>query len=145
MTDPATAVALAPLADAFSLLVQASVSAAVVGVGGVVFAALAKWTGVAFTPDYQAKFEGAVAKRVNVEIAKDAANLATRSFDAGNPMVASIANALIASEAPLIAKAGVAVTPEAVQQEVLHVIGQIQRGVTRVNPAAPKAPPAPAP
>jgi hypothetical protein len=48
-----TAIAAAPLVSALSPLVNAAASGLVIGLGGLVFAGLARWTGIAFAPDAQ--------------------------------------------------------------------------------------------
>ena len=52
-----TAIAAAPIVSALSPFVNAAASGFVVGIGGLLFAGLARWTGIAFTPDVQAQLE----------------------------------------------------------------------------------------
>ncbi len=122
MTD----ISLAPLVSALSPLINAAVSGAVIGIGGLIFALLAKWTGIAFSPDTQAQFEKAVDFEVNRAVAASENNLATGSFSAGNPLVGSITRSVVATAPALIEKIGL--TPAQIEQSVIAAIGRSQRG-----------------
>jgi hypothetical protein len=129
-----TIVSAAPLVAALSPLVNAAVSGLVIGVGGLVFAGLAKWTGIAFTPDKQAELEKAADSEVQAAIAKAENNLATGKFDVRNPVVASVANAL-AANAPAIV-ADLSLSADQVNDAVVKAIGRAQQQMTKVDPAA---------
>jgi hypothetical protein len=132
MTDPAIAVAVAPLVDALSPLVNAAISGLVVGIGALVFAGVAKLTGVAFTPDYQAQLEKAADGVVQAAVAKAENNLATGKFDVGNPIVAAIAKDLDAAIPVIVDKLGL--TPALTRSEVVKAIGRAQVAMTAVAP-----------
>ena len=133
-----TIVSAAPVVAALSPLVNAAVSGLVVGIGGLVFAGLAKFTGIAFTPDYQAQLEKAANSQIEAAIARSESNLATGKFDVGNPVVASIAQALAENAPAIVARLGL--NGAEVQDAVVKAIGRAQKAMTQVNPAAPVAP-----
>jgi hypothetical protein len=123
-----TVVSAAPVIAALSPLVNAAVSGLVVGIGGLVFAGLAKVTGIAFTTDYQEKLEKAVDSEIEAVIARSENNLAVGKFDVGSPLVATIARTLSQNATNVIAKLGL--TPDAVKVEVVRAIGRAQKGMT---------------
>ena len=71
-----TIVSAAPVVAALSPLVNAAISGLIVGIGGLVFAGLAKMTGIAFTPDYQEMLEKAADFEIEAIIARSEDNLA---------------------------------------------------------------------
>jgi|SRR5208337_123972 len=123
-----TIIAAAPVVAALSPLVNAAVSGLVVGIGGLVFAGLAKMTGIAFTPDYQAQLEKAADSEVQAAVAAAENNLATGEFDAGHPLVAAIAKSLANNAGAIVNKLGL--TPDAVRVEVVRAIGRAQTAMT---------------
>ena len=82
-----TAIAAAPIVSALSPLVNAAASGLVIGLGGLLFALLARLTGIAFAPDAQARLEKAADAEVHALIAGAENNLATGKFSLGNPLV----------------------------------------------------------
>jgi hypothetical protein len=132
MTD--TAIAAAPFVAALSPLVNAAVSGLVIGIGGLVFAGIAKLTGIAFTPDYQAKFEAAADAEIQAAVARSENNLAIGKFDVGNPFVGVIAASLAANVPEIIAHLGLA--PTEIRDGVVKAIGRAQIAMTRTAPAA---------
>jgi hypothetical protein len=133
-----TAIAAAPIVSALSPLVNAAASGLVIGLGGLVFALLARATGIAFAPDDQARLEKAADAEVQAAIAEAENNLASGQFDAGNPLVAEVANALIANAPALIARLGL--NGGEIKREVVKAIGRAQTKMTAVNPAGTSAP-----
>lgn len=123
-----TIIAAAPVVAALSPLVNAAVSGLVVGIGGLVFAGLAKMTGIAFTPDYQAQLERAADSEVQAAVAAAENNLATGKFDVGHPVVAAIAKSLANNAGGIVNKLGL--TPDAVRVEVVRAIGRAQAAMT---------------
>ena len=132
-----TAIAAAPLVAAFSPLINAAVSGLVIGTGGLLFALLARMTGIAFAPDYQARLEKAADAEVQAAIACAENNLASGKFDAGNPIVAHIAQALVDNAPAIVARLGLG--PEEIRREVVKAIGRAQTKMTAVNPAGTNA------
>jgi len=123
-----TIVSAAPIVAALSPLVNAAVSGLVVGIGGLVFAGIAKLTGIAFSPDYQAQLEKAADSEIEAVIAGSEDNLAGGKFDVGSPLVATIARTLNQNAADIIAKLGL--TSDAVKVEVVRAIGRAQKAMT---------------
>ena len=123
-----TIVSAAPIVAALSPLVNAAVSGLVVGIGGLVFAGIAKLTGIAFSPDYQAQLEKAADSEIEAVIASSEDNLAGGKFDVGSPLVATIARTLNQNAADIIAKLGL--TSDAVKVEVVRAIGRAQTAMT---------------
>lgn len=123
-----TIVSAAPVVAALSPLVNAAISGLVVGIGGLVFAGLAKMTGIAFTPGYQEKLEKAADSEIEAVIARSEDNLAGGQFDVGSPLVATIAKTLSQNATEIIAKLGL--TPDAIKVEVVRAIGRAQKAMT---------------
>ncbi len=136
MTDATTAIAATPFVLALSPLVNAAVSGLVLGVGGLIFAGIAKLTGIAFTPD-QAQLEKAADGEIQAAIANAENNLASGSFDVKSPLVSTVAATLGGDAAGLIAKLGL--TPEEVRGEVVKAIGRAQMAMTALPAPAPAA------
>ena len=132
-----TAIASAPIVSALSPLVNAAASGLVIGLGGLLFAGLARWTGIAFTPDYQAQLETAADGEVQALIAGEESNLATGKFNVGSPLVATAANALAANAPAIIEKLGL--NSAQVSAEVVKAIGRAQKAMTAVNPPGANA------
>ena len=130
-----TAIAAAPLVSALSPLVNAAASGLVIGLGGLVFALLARSTGIAFAPDAQARLEKAADAEVHALIAGAENNLATGKFSVGNPLVATAAAALVANAPGIVAKLGL--NGAEVRDAVVKAIGRAQKSMT----AAPANPP----
>ncbi len=101
-----TAIAAAPIVVALSPLVNAAASGLVIGLGGLLFALLARVTGIAYAPDAQARLEKAADAEVHALIAGAENNLATGKFSVGNPLVATAATAVIANAPAIVAKLG---------------------------------------
>ncbi len=137
MTDPTTAIAATPFVAALSPLVNAAVSGLVLGVGGLIFAGIARLTGIAFTPDHQAQLEKAADGEIQAAIANAENNLASGSFDVKSPLVSTVAATLGGDAAGLIAKLGL--TPEEVRGEVVKAIGRAQMAMTALPAPAPAA------
>ncbi len=135
MTDATTAIAATPFVLALSPLVNAAVSGLVLGVGGLIFAGIAKLTGIAFTPDHQAQLETAADGEIQAAIANAENNLASGSFDVKSPLVSTVAATLGGDAAGLIAKLGL--TPEEVRGEVVKAIGRAQMAMTALPAPAP--------
>jgi hypothetical protein len=133
-----TIIAAAPLVAALSPLVNAAVSGLVVGIGGLVFAALAKWTGLAFAPDKQTQLEKAADSEVQAAIAQAENNLAAGKFDVGNPVVASVARSLAVNAPEIVADLGL--SADQVKDAVVKAIGRAQQQMTRADPAAAQKP-----
>jgi hypothetical protein len=133
-----TAIATAPIVSALSPLVNAAASGLVIGLGGILFAFLARATGIAFAPDTQARLEKAADAEVQAAIATAENNLATGKYGIDNPVVAAIANNLADNAPAIIAKLGL--TGGQVKQEVIKAIGRAQTKMTAVNPAGTSAP-----
>ena|SRR5271155_550221 len=127
------AIAAAPIVVALSPLVNAAASGLVIGLGGLLFALLARMTGIAFAPDIQARLEKAADAEVQAEIAMAENNLATGKFDVGNPLVAQVANALVVNAPALIAKLGL--NSDEIKHEVVKAIGRAQMAMTAVSVA----------
>jgi len=134
MSDPSSAVALSPFVEALSPLVNAAVSGLVIGVGGLIFAALARWTGVAFTPDFQSQVERAAATQAGIIVAKAEGNLAGKSIEVGNPAVAAATNWIAANMPAALDKAGV--NRDDVSHLILAEIGKLQAQMAAPTPAA---------
>jgi len=133
-----TAISVAPLVAALSPLVNAAASGLVIGLGGFLFALLARLTGIAFAPDYQARLEKAADAEVHAAVAGAETNLASGKFDVGNPLVARIAKALVESAPAIIARLGLG--SDEIKREVVKAIGRAQMKMTAVDPAAKNAP-----
>ena len=133
-----TAIAAAPIVAALSPLVNAAVSGLVIGIGGLLFALLARATGIAFAPDARARLEKAADAEVQAAIAAAENNLASGKFDIRNPVVAEVANALIAHAPAIIAKLGL--RPDEIKHEVVKAIGRAQTKMTAVSPTGTNAP-----
>ena len=133
-----TAIAAAPIVSALSPLINAAASGLVIGIGGFLFALLARATGIAFAPDLQARFEKAVDAEVQAAIALAENNLATGKFNIDNPVVAAIATNVAENAPAVIAKLGLSAGQ--VTQEVIRAIGRAQAKMTAVDPAATSAP-----
>ena len=131
-----TAIAAAPIVSALSPLVNAAASGLVIGLGGLLFALLARMTGIAFAPDTQARLEKAADAEVQAAIAMAENNLATGNYDIDNPVVASIAKNVVANAPAIIADLGL--SGGQVKQEVVKAIGRAQTKMTAVNPGASK-------
>ena len=123
-----TAIAAAPIVSALSPFVNAAASGLVIGVGGLLFAGLARWTGIAFTPDVQAELEKAADAEVHALIAGAENNLATGKFSVGNPLVATATTALIANAPEIVAKLGL--NEAEVRDTVVKAIGRAQKAMT---------------
>jgi hypothetical protein len=93
-------------------------------------------TGIAFAPDYQAKLEKTADAEVQAAIAGAENNLATGKFNSGNPLVAQVANALIANSPALVARLGL--NGDEIKHEIVKAIGRAQTAMTAVNPGSPK-------
>ena len=109
-----------------------------IGLGGFLFALLARLTGIAFAPDYQARLEKAADAEVHAAVAGAETNLASGKFDVGNPLVARIAKALVESAPAIIARLGLG--SDEIKREVVKAIGRAQMKMTAVDPAAKNAP-----
>jgi hypothetical protein len=133
-----TAIAAAPIVAALSPLVNAVASGLVIGIGGILFALLARMTGIAFSPDQQARLEKAADAEVQAAIAIAEDNLATGHYGIDNPVVAAITENLAENAPAIIAKLGL--SPGQVRQEVVKAIGRAQAKMTAVDPAATSAP-----
>jgi len=133
-----TAIAAAPIVAALSPLVNAAVSGLVIGIGGLLFALLARATGIAFAPDARARLEKAADAEVHAAVAGAETNLASGKFDVGNPLVARIAKALVESAPAIIARLGLG--SDEIKREVVKAIGRAQMKMTAVDPAAKNAP-----
>jgi hypothetical protein len=131
-----TAIAAAPIVAALSPLVNAVASGLVIGLGGLLFAGLARMTGIAFAPDAQAQLEKAADAEVQVLIAGAENNLATGKFSVGNPLVATAATALVANAPGIVAKLGL--NEAEVRDAVVKAIGRAQKAMT-ASPATPPA------
>ena len=132
-----TAIAAAPIVSALSPLINAAASGLVIGIGGFLFALLARMTGIAFSPDAQGRLEKAVDAEVQAAIAMAENNLATGHFDIDNPVVAVIASSVVENSPAIIARLGV--TSSQIRQEVVRAIGRAQAKMTAVDPAAANA------
>jgi hypothetical protein len=132
-----TAIAAAPIVSALSPLVNAAASGLVIGLGGFLFALLARMTGIAFAPDTQGRLENAADAEVQAAIAMAENNLASGSFDIDNPVVASIAANVAANAPAIIAKLGL--SGGQVKQEVIKAIGRAQARMTAIDPTARSA------
>jgi hypothetical protein len=133
-----TAIAAAPIVSALSPLINAAASGLVIGIGGFLFALLARTTGIAFAPDAQARLEKAADAEVQAAIAMAENNLATGKFDIDNPVVAAIATNVVENAPAVIAKLGL--SGGQIKQEVIRAIGRAQAKMTAVDPAATSAP-----
>jgi hypothetical protein len=129
-----TAIAAAPIVVALSPLVNAAASGVVIGIGGLLFAGLARWTGIAFAPDAQARLEKAADAEIHALIAGAENNLATGKFSAGNPLVAAAATAVVAHAPEIVAKLGL--NEAEVRDAVIKAIGRAQKAMT-ASPASP--------
>jgi hypothetical protein len=123
-----TAIATAPIVAALSPLVNAAASGLVIGLGGLLFAYLARMTGIAFAPDTQAQLEKAADAEVHVLIAGAENNLATGKFSVGNPLVATAATALVGNAPGIVAKLGL--NEAEVREAVVKGIGRAQKAMT---------------
>jgi hypothetical protein len=132
-----TVITVAPIVSALSPLVNAAASGLVIGIGGFLFALLARMTGIAFAPDAQARLENAADAEVQAAIAMAENNLASGSFDIDNPVVASIAANVAANAPAIIAKLGL--SSGQVKQEVIKAIGRAQARMTAIDPTATSA------
>jgi hypothetical protein len=132
-----TAIAAAPIVSALSPLINAAASGLVIGIGGFLFALLARATGIAFAPDAQAQLEKAADAEVQAAIALAENNLATGKFDIDNPVVAAIATNVVENAPAVIAKLGL--SGGQIKQEVIRAIGRAQAKMTAVDPAATSA------
>ena len=128
-----TAIAAAPIVSVLSPFVNAAASGLVVGIGGLLFAGLARWTGIAFTPDVQAQLEKAADAEVHALIAGAENNLATGKFNVGNPLVATATTALVANAPEAVAKLGL--NEAEVRDAVIKAIGRAQKAMT-ASPAS---------
>jgi len=128
-----TAIAAAPIVAALSPLVNAAVSGLVIGIGGLLFALVARLTGLAFAPDYQARLEKAADAEVQAAIAAAENNLASGKFDVGSPVVARIAQALVDAAPAIVARLGLG--PDEIKREVVRAIGRAQTRMTAIDPA----------
>jgi len=133
-----TAIAAAPIGAALSPLVNAVASGVVIGIGGILFALLARMTGIAFSPDQQARLEKAADAEVQAAIAIAEDNLATGHYGIDNPVVAAITENLAENAPAIIARLGL--SPGQVKQEVVKAIGRAQAKMTAVDPTAASAP-----
>jgi hypothetical protein len=133
-----TAIAAAPIVSALSPLINAAASGLVIGIGGFLFALLARTTGIAFAPDAQARLEKAADAEVQAAIAMAENNLATGKFDIDNPVVAAIATNVVENAPAVIAKLGL--SGGQIKQEVIRAIGRAQAKMTAVDPAGTSAP-----
>jgi hypothetical protein len=131
-----TAIAAAPIVSALSPLVGAAASGLVIGLGGLLFALVARATGIAFAPDYQARLEKTADAEVQAAIAGAENNLAIGKFNSGNPLVAQVANALIANSPALVARLGL--NGDQIKHEIVKAIGRAQTAMTAANPGLPK-------
>jgi glutathione S-transferase len=129
-----TAIAAAPIVAALSPLVNAVASGLVIGLGGLLFAGLARMSGIAFAPDAQAQLEKAADAEVHALIAGAENNLATGKFSVGNPLVATAATALVANAPRIVAKLGL--NEAEVRDAVVKAIGRAQKAMT-ASPATP--------
>jgi hypothetical protein len=128
-----TAIAAAPIVSALSPLVNAAASGLVIGLGGLLFALLARPTGIAFAPDAQARLEKAADAEVHALIAGAENNLATGKFSLGNPLVTTAAAALAANAPGIVAKLGL--NEAEVRDAVVKAIGRAQKAMT-ASPAS---------
>ncbi len=129
-----TAIAAAPIVSALSPLIGAAASGLVIGLGGLLFALVARVTGIAFAPDYQAELEKAADAEVQALIAGAENNLATGKFSVGNPLVATATTALVANAPWIVAKLGL--NEAELRDAVIKAIGRAQKAMT-ASPAIP--------
>ena len=129
-----TAIAAAPIVSALSPFINAAASGLVIGVGGLLFAGLARWAGIAFTRDVQAELEKAADAEVHALIAGAENNLATGKFSVGNPLVATATTALVANAPGIVAKLGL--NEAELRDAVIKAIGRAQKAMT-ASPAIP--------
>jgi len=129
-----TVIAAAPIVSALSPLVNAAASGLVIGLGGFLFALLARVTGIAFAPDAQARLEKAADAEVHALIAAAENNLATGKFSVENPLVATAAEAVVANAPGIVAKLGL--NDAEVRDAVVKAIGRAQKAMT-ASPATP--------
>jgi len=138
MTDTATAILVGPLAAFAIATVGAAAVAAVRPLLAAGLVELQKLTGIRIQQAAEDKLDAFIEDKVGAEVATAADNLATASIPAGSPIIATIANAIIAEAPDLLAKAGI--TPDAVAGMVHGEIGKWQASMTSVAPAAATAP-----
>ena len=131
MSDPA--IAAAPIVAARSPLVNAAVSGLVIGLGGIAFAALARLTGIAFTPDFQAKVEKAVQTEAGIIALGAEDGFSKLSIPVSSPLVAQAA-VQVANAVPGALKAA-GISPQILTRMVAGELGKIQAQMSTSAPA----------
>jgi hypothetical protein len=137
MSDANTAVAAAPLV--------AAVAPYVIAIAGVVAPALVGWgvdqlrklTGVQLQKAASDRLDSMIEDEVGALVAAASDNLACVSVHVGSPLVAAIANKIVAVAPGVLAEAGV--SPAAVAGMVHGEIGKWQAGMTSVSPPSAAA------
>ena len=137
MTDPATAVAAAPIVAWLQPYILALVAAAIPALGTVVFAGL-KGVGIAVASAYQTQIEAACSNEAGKLVAAALDNLAGKSITVSSPGVAAAANAIVKASSPVLSKAVAAtgLTPELAASIIVGQIGRLQAQMSPVPPAA---------
>jgi hypothetical protein len=126
-------IAAAPIVAALSPLVNAAVSGLVIGLGGIAFAALARLTGIAFTPDFQAKVEKAVQTEAGIIALGAEDGFSKLSIPVSSPIVAQAA-VQVANSVPGALKAA-GITPQMLTRMVAGELGKIQAQMSTSAPA----------
>ncbi len=142
MTDSSTASAAAPLVAAVAPYIVAAASVAVPALVGWGLAELRKLTGIQVEKSAADKLDKLIEDEVGALVAGASDNLATATLRVGSPLVAAVANKVVAGAPEILAKAGV--DPADVAGMVAGEIGKWQASMTRVSPP-PAPPPAKAP
>ena len=131
MTDTIPAGALVADAAPYIVAVAGVVVPTLVGLA---LNELRRLTGLKIQQGAADKLDSLIEDKIGGLVAADARNLATATITIDHPMVAGIANAIIAEAPDALAAAGV--TPAAVAGMAHGEIGRWQAGMTRVAPAA---------
>ena len=142
MTDTPTAIAAAPLVAAIAPYIVALAGVAVPALVAAGLAELRKMTGIQVEKSAAEKLDAMIEDEVGALVAAASDNLATASIHVGSPIVAAVADKVVAGAPEILAKAGV--DPADVAGMVAGEIGKWQAGMTRVSPP-PAPPPAKAP
>jgi nitrogen fixation protein FixH len=135
MTDPATAIAAAPIVDALRPIISAVVTTIVGAAVTFAVALLTRWTGVTVQSTYVDSIRQAAQTEAGVLIAEAADNLSSRSIPVASPAIVAAA-ARIAAAMPEAMKA-VGMTPDALQRLVAGEIGKLQAQATAVSVPPP--------
>ena len=142
MSDPSSVVQAAPIVSDLAPIIAPVATALATGLVGIFLALIAKYLGVQLGPDATAKLNSTADTLVQAEIAKAEDQLSTGTFNAGNPLVASLVSKLAAAEPKAVASLGLTNDQlgAKLSTTILAAIGRAQKDMTSViSPATPPA------